>query len=367
MPKKPFLSWKCVLALCVAVLVVSGSFLSGKAAAETPYYKGKVITFVVPSSAGGGTDVSARLLARHLAKFIPGDPKVVVRNMPAAGGLVGANYVWYAKPNGLTCLVTAGKTVMENFLRSKGTEYKLQEMFPIYSNATGRVYYSKPGLIARPKDIMTTKGLIFGHGTATSGTTSGFLWAKELLGFEVDKMVLGYSGGSDARLAFLSGEVNLSGETTLGYLSSIKTFVQKGEVVLVFQGGLLDADGNLVREKAAPDIPTPAELYLEVYGKAPGGPVWEAYKLVVGSSTYNKTVLLPPNTPAEQVAIFRKAAEEMIKDPKFLKEADKMNPDSPHIVGKELARGYPLGVSGPPEVIEFMKELLIQKYKVVFD
>jgi tripartite-type tricarboxylate transporter receptor subunit TctC len=240
-------------------------------------------------------------------------------------------------------------------------------MFPIYSNSTGRVYYTKPGLIAKPKDIMTTKGLIFGHGAATSGTTSGFLWAKELLGFEVEKMVLGYAGGSDARLAFLSGELNLSGETTLGYYSSIKSYVKKGEVVPVFQGGLLDSEGNIIREKAAPDVPTPAELYREVYGKAPSGLTWEAYKLVVGSSTYNKTLILPPNTPAEYVDIFRTAAAKMVKDPKFLAESQKMNPDSPHIIGKELVKGYPKGVSGEPEVIEFMKKLLSEKYSVVFD
>ena len=365
MRKLNILSWLIIIPV-VLILMFSG-LLGGKTVAAAPYYQGKVITFVVPSSAGGGTDVSARMLSKHVAKHIPGNPRIVVRNMPAAGGLVGGNYVWHAKPKGLTCLVTAGKSVMENILRSKGTEYKLQEMFPVYSNSTGRIYYCKQGLISKPKEIMTAKGLIFGHGAATSGTSSGFIWAKALLGFEVEKMVLGYAGGSNARLAFLSGEINLSGETTLGYYSSMKSYVEKGEVVPVFQGGLLDSEGNIVREKAAPDVPTPVELYQEINGKAPSGLTLESYKLVVGSSTYNKTLILPPNTPAEYVDIFRKAVAKMVKDPKFLAEAQKMNPNSPHIIGKKLVRGYPKGVSGDPEVIEFMKKTLSQKYSVAFD
>ncbi|MDI7260080.1 MAG: tripartite tricarboxylate transporter substrate-binding protein [Thermodesulfobacteriota bacterium] len=367
MQKLNTLLWQSNLSLIVVFALILSGLLSGEAASAAPYYQGKIITFVVPSGAGGGTDISARMISKYLSKYIPGNPKIVIRNMPAAGGLVGANYVWHAKPNGLTCLITAGKTVMENILRSKGTEYKLEEMYAIYSSPTGRVYYCKPGLITGPNDIMTAKGLIFGHGAVTSGTTSGFLWAKELVGFEVQKMVFGYEGGGAARLAFLAGEINISGETTLGYYSSIKSHVEKGEVKPVFQGGLLDSKGNLPREKAAPDIPTPAELYQKIHGRSPSGLVWEAYKLVAGTSTYNKTVLLPPNTPKEYINIFRKAAIEMVKDPKFLEESERMNPGSPHIVGEELASGYPKGVSGPPEVIQFMRKVLIQKYGVVFD
>ncbi len=356
-----------IVPLIVALALMLSGLPGGEAASAAPYYQGKIITFVVPSGAGGGTDISARMISKYLSKYLPGTPKIVIRDMPAAGGLVGANYVWHSKPNGLTCLITAGKTVVENVLRSRGTEYKLEEMYAVYSSPTGRVYYCKPGLITGPTDMMTAKGLIFGHGAATSGTTSGFLWAKELVGFEVQKMIFGYEGGSAARLAFLAGEINVSGETTLGYYSSIKSYVEKGEVKPVFQGGLLDSKGNLIREKAAPDIPTPAELYQKIHGRSPSGLVWEAYKLVAGSSTYNKTVLLPPNTPKEYVDIFRKASIEMVKDRAFLEESERMNPGSPHMVGEELAIGYPKGVSGPPEVIQFMRKVLTQKYDAVFD
>ena len=91
---------------------------------SAPYYAGKIIVFVCPFTAGGGTDIWTRLIAKHLGKFIPGNPNIVIRNMPAAQGLVGGNYVWVAKPNGLTAMTTAGTSVMSNLLRPKGIEFK---------------------------------------------------------------------------------------------------------------------------------------------------------------------------------------------------------------------------------------------------
>ena len=140
-----------------------------------PYFQGKVITFIVPTSAGGGTDIWGRMIARHLYRFIPGRPTIVIRDMPGADQLIGSNYVWASKPNGLTWLVSSASTVTPNILRPKGIEFKLGEMHPVCSSPIGIIYYCKPGLIKEPKDIMTVKGLIFGHGAPTDITSSGFL------------------------------------------------------------------------------------------------------------------------------------------------------------------------------------------------
>ena len=87
--------------------------------AQTPFYKGKTITVVVASTASGGYDLWARLMARHIGKHIPGNPSVVVQNMPGAGNIIGANYVYgIAKPDGLTLgAVNPALTIMANALR----------------------------------------------------------------------------------------------------------------------------------------------------------------------------------------------------------------------------------------------------------
>lgn len=364
--KKFYLLITIGLALSIIAFWLGYGPSFAEAATQRPYYQGKVITFVVPPAAGGGTDIFARTVARHFGKFIPGNPGIVIRNMPGAGETIGANYAWAAKPDGLTFLVTSGSHPMTNMLRPKGTDFKLEQMHPIFSSSVGQVYFTRPAVIRKPKDIMTAKGLIFGHESPTITTTGTFVWVKELLGFEC-KMVFGYGGSGPANLAFLANEITITGGTTVTYNGVIKRYVERGEVVPVFQGGLLNADGNVVKEPAAPDVPTPDMLYREVYGKAPSGNVWEVCRLMAGNGTYNKTLLLQKDTPQDIISTCRKAAIELNKDPRFLEELEKISPGAPRHVGEELVRAYPKGVTGPPELLQFMKKFLIEKYDIKFD
>lgn len=367
MREKGFSLGQGILLGVIAIGLVFGMLSNTNAASSGPYFQKKVITFVVPHSAGGGTDIWGRMVARSTGEYIPGKPDIVIRNMLGAGSIIGGNTVWNSKPNGLTVLVSSRGTVTENITRPEGIEFKLEEMYPLYSSPIGLVYFTKAGLIKEPKDIFTTKGLIFGHMPATSGVTSGFLWAKELLEFPTEKMILAYSGSGDARMAFLQGEVNCSGESTFGYNSALKSYVDRGQVVPIFQTGILDENGNVLREPAAPNVPTAPELYEQHYRKKPSGSVWEIYKLVVGSRTYGKCVLLPPKTPPELVDIYGEAVAKMVKDPRFLAEAEKENPKAPHFFGKALAKVYPKGVSASPQVVEAMRKILWEKYKAFLE
>ena len=363
MKKRIFMFTRLVFPLVFILAVISGALTGVQAA---PYFKGKAIVFVVPLAPGGGTDIWGRFTVRHLKEHIPGNPRIVIRNMPGAGSVIGANFVWASKPTGKTGLVSSGSVVQENVLRSAGTDFMLDQMNPLYASPIGTVTYVKKGFIKEPKDIMTVKGIIIGHISPVGGNGSSLVWSKELLGFKPDKMIWGYSGGSAARRAFLQGELNCTSESTIGYNSAVKPYVKKGEVVPIFQSGILDDDGNVVREKAAPDVPTVPELYEQIHGKKPSGPVFEAYKLMVGGRVYGKALVLPKNTPADIVKIYEKAVAKMVKDPKFLKEINKLNPGAPHLFGKALKRNYPAGVSGPKEVVQYMKEILSKKYKIKF-
>jgi len=328
-------------------------------------FQGKVITFIVPSSAGGGTDVFARFIARHIDKYIPGKPNIVVRNMVAAGGIASGNYVYKAKTNGRTALVSSAKSVTTGMLGPKGIEYELEKMIPIYASPIGNNYWAKSEIIKKPTDIMTAKGLIFGHSDILSGGPTSFIWPMRLIGFKVDKLITGFGGSGDARLAFLTGEINVCGGSTVDYNATMKPYVEKGEVVVIFQTGVYDEDGKIIRE--IPDVPTVPELYEQIHGKQPSGPDWEVYKLVVGQRTYGKTLLLPPNTPKEITKIYSDATAKMVKDPAFLKEAEKLIPGSPHLFGEKLIRSYPEGVGGDPKILDYMKKYYIENHGVVFD
>lgn len=148
---------------------------------------------------------------------------------------------------------------------------------------------------------------------------------------------------------------------------NIRSRAERGEVTPIYQSGIIDDNGAVVREQAAPEVPTVKELYKQIYGKNPSGPVWDVCKLLVGTRTFGKALLLPPKTPDEIVKINRNAVAKMVKDSKFLKESDKLNPGAPHFFGQELARLYPKGVSADPQTINYMKKVLNEKYGVVFN
>ncbi|MDI7258759.1 MAG: hypothetical protein QME90_02435 [Thermodesulfobacteriota bacterium] len=337
--------------------------LSAAIAAKESYYQGKTITIVVGYGAGGGADMFSRLMSRHLGRFLPGNPNLVVRNMSGGDGLIAANYAYKsAKPNGLTVFTSSGGNTGANYLRPKGTEHYLEKMIPVISTSQGSVLVVKPNIgIKEPKDLYTCTELIFGGTGPVGGSEAHFFWAFQFMGLQLKKGVYGYESSGAARMGFFSGELNTNAATTISYNNTLKAYVQRGEALPVCQSGLVDASGNIVREPAAPDVPTYPELYQQVKGNAPSGIAWEAYKLVLAGSTYDKTLLLPPATPEEIVDIWRKAVLEMVKDPKFRKDADLINPGAPLVVGDALVRGYPKAVSGPPDLIQHMKKTLSEK------
>jgi tripartite-type tricarboxylate transporter receptor subunit TctC len=364
MQKRIFLPCRRIFPAFIILVLVLTVHTGAQAA---PYFEGKAITIVVPFSPGGGSDTLARLLARHVRKYIPGNPNIVVRDMPGADGLIGAHHVYFHKrSDGRKVLVSSANNVNKNILRLKGVKYYLEKMHPVYALPVGAIVVCKPGLIKEPKDIVKAKGLIFGHTSPTGTTGSAYVWSKELLGFK-SKEIWGYGGSGDARMAFISGEVNISGSSTGGFNASYRPYVDRGEATLVFQTGVLDEKGNVVREEAAGDLTMVSELYEQIYGKKPSGPVWEAFKLGLGSCTFGKSALLPANTPPEIVNIYRDAFAKMVKDREFLKESTRLQGVTPHIVGKELAENYPAGVAGPPEVVQFMRKTLSEKYNIRFD
>ncbi|MDI7260463.1 MAG: hypothetical protein QME90_11150 [Thermodesulfobacteriota bacterium] len=356
-----------VVVLTVVSLWLGITLSSAAATTQKPYYAGKVITIWVPSGVGGGDDLFARFIGMHLGKHVPGNPSVVIRNQPAAGGLIAANSVWASKPDGLTALEIGGKEPLNSILRPKGTNFKLEEGYPIIAVPSGTLLYAKAGMVKEPKDIMTAKGLIFGSSSYTAAGGASFVWFKELLEFPVEKVIWGYGGVAASNLALLSGEINLTGASSLFYNQTIRAYAEKGEVVPIVQSGLIDSKGEVVKEAAAPNVPTTKELYRQIYGKAPSGVAWEIVVLMTGMRTIGKAIVLPPQTPKELANLLTKAAIDMAKDPKYLELAEKLNEGAPSLVGEDVIAAFRLGTSSHPKTTEFMKKVLTEKYKAVFD
>lgn len=282
---------------------------------------GKTITLVVPNAPGGGTDILSRLVTRELDKFLPGNPSMIVRNMPGGGETIGGNYVYAAKGDGLTGLMASATTVGANLLNLGGVKYDMLKMPAILGTPKATVVYASPKIISKPEDLAKAKGVIFGS-SAGGAPALMFISLKEMANIPVEKMALAYGGASEVRRAFLAGEINLGYDSADAYSESVAPLVAKGEVIPVYQSGIFNEKGELVKDPTVPgDIMTAKEFMEKMTGKAPSGMGWDAFLALVVTRNYSKIMFLPPGTPDNIVRAYWDGATRMLKDPGFIERA----------------------------------------------
>ncbi len=331
-------------------------------------FGGKTISIVVGTTAGGAADVVARVYVRYMPKFLPGYPAMIVRNMPGGGYTIAANYVYASKPDGLTILANVSGASMAQLLGASAVHFDLLKMTTVMGTPSGGLFYIKSGIIPKAEDLLKAQGLIFGY---TGGPGPGgvlFAIAKESLGFPVDKVALAYSGVGDSRRAFLSGEINFSYESSAAYQEAVAPYVDKGAIMLLFQSGLLDTKGDIIKDPALPPIPTFKELYEKIAGKPLSGILWDAYRAAVAiQDVYSRCLLLPPGTPDSVVQAYWNAAEAMFKDPQFLATIEPMVGKGSELgAGPDYDKMFKQSFAIQPEVRDWIVAAL-RKYSVVVE
>jgi len=150
----------------------------------------------------------------------------------------------------------------------------------------------------------------------------------ELLGVKGYKYVVGYPGSALMARAFFSGEVSYVGGTglhhALGEAGLYHSAIKEGRAHLLWQTGVMTPDGKVVRSPGT-DVPTLGEVYQEIHGKPPSGPVWEAYKLTGPiTRTLNRYLVLPPGVPQDRVGLLRQAFQTVYSNPEFIKEWERI-------------------------------------------
>ena len=214
-------------------------------AAEQPFYAGKTIRIIAGFAPGGTIDIRARLFARHLPKWIPGNPAIIVQNMTGAGGLVAANYAFsIAKPDGLTLLHFPSSTVMNTFLTTTNLQYDIRQVPILWlgSDSWLTVINPRTTQVRKAEDILRTSvKLAVGGSGVTSLRSLRPKLALELFGLG-HTWVTGYQGSSDLILAFERGEIHLFEDPQDGYKSNIQPKEKEGIAVVLRQTGILTSD-----------------------------------------------------------------------------------------------------------------------------
>jgi tripartite-type tricarboxylate transporter receptor subunit TctC len=348
----------------MAGLLAAG--LAGPAAAEVNF-AGKTIEFIIPFSAGGGSDTWGRFNAQLLGKYLPGNPVVVVVNEPGGGSTKGSNlFAARAKPDGEMILGTSASTQFPYLLGDPRVRYDYKDWKIAMAGPTGGVVYTTPTLgLKSVDDIAMLKGkdLVY----ASQGATS--LDLVPLLGFKAMDLnvqhVFGFKGRGDGRLSFERGEVNIDFQTSSAYIKNVQPLVEAGQAVPLFSLGVLDEAGNVVRDPTFPDLPTYPEAYEKLTGQKPSGPAYDAYMaFYVAGFPAQKMVFLPKDTPDDVVAAYQKAFEDMKADPAYKESADAVLGTYEQVTGSLAQALFEKATDLSPELRKQVSTMLASDYGV---
>jgi len=350
---------------CVLVLLIALSFIAVPNAFSVDF-SGKTIEWIIPFDVGGGSDVWARLYAPFLHKYLPGTPIVAIKNMPGGGSIIGGNhFASRAKPDGLTIFGSSGSTTFPYLLDNPRVKYDFAKYPIVFATPVGGMAYIRPEFGV--KSVADLKGLKKQLAYASQGATSLDivpLLAFDILGLNV-KAVFGYKGRGPGRVAFEQGEVTIDYQTSPAYIKNVRPLVKQGQAVPLLSWGMIDKDGNMVRDPEEPDLPNLAEAYEIMYGKKPQGPAWNAWKaFFIAGFAVQKAVWLPENTPDEIVAAHSKAAEKTVADPEFQKVAAAELGGYTQLVGPAARKAFNQVLQVPKKDREWLINWLKTKYDV---
>ena len=337
-----------LLLLGALLFTISGT---RPAAAQDVLFKGKTIRIVVGFSAGGGYDLYARAIARHMGNHIPGNPTIVVENMAGAASMISANHVYkVARPDGLTIGHFIGGLFLQQILGRQGIEFDARkfEYLGVPIKDTYCIGLTKASGITSLENWMAAKSPVKIGGTAPGSATDDIpAVLQAALGLPL-QVVSGYKGTAEIRLAADSGEVAGFSTGWESFKSTWRTSLDSGEAFIAVQAVA----------KPHPELP---KVPLAInYAKTD-----DAKKLIqVGAhdpGTLARPFVLPPGTPKERVLLLRKAFMETFTDPEFLAEAKKSNLDIAPIAGDEIAKTVENLFKIEAPVAERLKKILLPK------
>jgi hypothetical protein len=341
--------------------------ITATGATAQDYYAGQTIRIVIPFSAGGGTDTFGRLIATHLGRHIPGNPTVIAENVTGGGGIQGSNEFGRADRDGLTLLTASGHLNLRAFLGLEGLELDLADLTPVVAAPMGHItaIHSNAG-ITDPAQIGNMQGRITKGITDPVGLIESIV-ALEMLGIEY-RAVPGFGGRGDTRLAFERGELIINTQATPAYLARVMPMVEEGTAITAYAIGFVAPDGTPIRDPAAPDIPTAAELYQQIHGEMPSGPAWEAYRVTANLVQNTRgTIWVHSDAPEEAREALRTGVDAMVQDPEFLEAVESILEGYDIISGEGLDQIKADLEAAPEEVLDWMRNLMTERFEVRFN
>jgi tripartite-type tricarboxylate transporter receptor subunit TctC len=340
------------LAMGLAMLLATGSAVPGTASAQdavAQFYKGKTVTIVVGSSPGGGYDLYGRLIARVLGKHIPGNPSVIVSNMPGAASNVAAAYIYNVAPkDGTTIGAIFMGAVVDPLFSDKARPTHDVTKFNFIGNANKDFYVCLVRGDAPIKGFSEVfdRELVMGASAEGASTRDFAVLLRNLLGAKF-KIVAGYPGTREINLALEKGEVQGGcGQSWSSVSATYPAWFRDGFVKV------------LVQEDTAgyPDLNKQGAPLAREFAKTPEQR--EVLDLVYSQTAFGRPYVVAPGVPQERVDALRKAFMAAITDPELVAEARRIKLDIVATPGDELQVMIGKLYSTPPEVVEKARQAL---------
>jgi tripartite-type tricarboxylate transporter receptor subunit TctC len=328
-----------------ALLAMLAAGATARADAVSDFYKGNQLTILVGYGAGGGYDTNTRLFAQHLSKHVPGNPTIVVQNMPGAGSMKVANYLFGAAPkDGSVLGVFASSTALEPLFGNNAASYDPRKYEWIGSlhrdiascgvwKGAGQGVNSLPDLIAAKKTVT------FGATSPTAITSQHPLFLKNMFGANV-KVIYGYKGTKDVSLAMMRAEVDGScGMFESSVRTSFDQHIKAGEFKIVVQFGL---------DRKVPYFADATQMVAMLKGDEQK----QIGNLIFRQTELARPLAAPPGTPKDRVAALRKAMLDTLADPAMVADAGRMGVEFDPVPGAETAQMFEDFYKTPPALVE---------------
>ena len=307
------------------------------------YFKGKTFDIVVGYGTGGGYDIYARALARHIGRHLPGNPAVVVKNMPGAASRQAANYIYNIAPKDGTVIGTIARGLpTDELLGSTGIRFESQKFTWIGSMnnevSVGVAWHAAP---VKTIEEATRREMVVG------AISDSLLFAK-VMNAVLDtkfKIITGYKGGGEISLAMERGEVHgRMGWSWSSILSSNPDWVKDGKIINLVQF-------STAKHADLPNVPLVTELARTEDDKA-------LLDLVFSRQVIGRPFIAPPGLAPEIAEMLRKAFDDTMRDPVFLAEMQKLDLEVNPSSGKEVETLIARLFKTPPAVLERAKDIV---------
>jgi tripartite-type tricarboxylate transporter receptor subunit TctC len=330
----------------VTMWLIAGT--TARASDLESFYRSHTLTLGSPNSPGGGYDIYLRALAQHLAKYIPGNPNIIVQNVPAAGGMALANQLYNTAPkDGSYFGMVRGTAIQEEVYKSPQVQFRGRGFAWI-----GNMNSDRDACIVAAGSGVHSVGDLYAHEIIAGASGVGAqsysfpVVYQKLLGMKI-KVISGYPGTPERLLALQRGEITGACGISLSLLGAqFSRLIDEGKIRLIAQGAL-------TKDPRYPDLPN-------ILDQAKTPELQQALEFLYLPLALGRSLAAPPEVPADRLEVLRSAVLKTMHDPDFLADAKRLEIDVEPMNAADTKAMVERLFATPPAVVARIEDALLR-------